>query len=135
MPQLWVETFVSQYFWLLLSFLTLYIFVYNYLLPNISLAYKARTIQQETKTELKELDNEDLLSKNMVSQNLKYELNKDIDNLNSFWVNTNPENSIDTSIETKLLENSSFEYQDWEISWDNEDDNIEISEEELTSLE
>jgi|LakMenEpi03Aug12_release.lakeMendotaPanAssembly.Ray.scaffolds.fasta_scaffold912910_1 hypothetical protein len=43
MPQLSIETFVSQYFWLVLIFFSLYYLLITKFIPLISEAYKART--------------------------------------------------------------------------------------------
>lgn len=42
MPQLSIETFVSQYFWLILIFLVFYYVVITQVLPNIAKILKAR---------------------------------------------------------------------------------------------
>jgi hypothetical protein len=42
MPQLWTETAVSQYFWLVAIFFTLYIITATQILPQISYAMKSR---------------------------------------------------------------------------------------------
>ena len=43
MPQLCFETFVSQYFWLVLTLFTLYYIIVTKLLPLISNSFKARS--------------------------------------------------------------------------------------------
>jgi len=43
MPHLSIETFVSQYFWLVVVFFSLYYILTTKLLPLISEAYKARS--------------------------------------------------------------------------------------------
>ena len=48
MPQLSVETFVSQYFWLVIIFFTLYFIMVNKLLPLISEAYKVRSVLENS---------------------------------------------------------------------------------------
>ena len=40
MPQLWTETFISQYFWLLLILLTFYYFMATKVIPVIADAMK-----------------------------------------------------------------------------------------------
>ena len=42
MPQLWTETFVSQYFWLILILLTFNYFFVNKVVPSIAKNIKAR---------------------------------------------------------------------------------------------
>jgi len=131
MPQLWVETFVSQYFWLLLTFLTLYLFIYNFVLPNISLSYKARNIQQNVELVIKEEQNENELAKNITNLNQTTTNIEKFDNVDLLWFNTNPQDAIKDTIENSIEKEDYFEFQDWEISWDAEDDNIEISEEDF----
>lgn len=48
MPQLWTETMVSQYFWLITILFTLYIIVATKIIPQIAYAMKSRqTLQDE----------------------------------------------------------------------------------------
>ena len=42
MPQLWTETMVSQYFWLVTVLTILYVICANNVLPSIALVIKAR---------------------------------------------------------------------------------------------
>jgi hypothetical protein len=44
MPQLAVETFVSQYFWLLVSLSGFYVFMVSQVIPNIALTIKSRKV-------------------------------------------------------------------------------------------
>ena len=52
MPQLWTETMVSQYFWLILVLFSLYLVVATQVLPSIAFALKSRKL----------LENEALIS-------------------------------------------------------------------------
>ena len=49
MPQLALETFFSQYFWLVVIFFTLYFIMINKLIPSISEALKIRNTKLEVK--------------------------------------------------------------------------------------
>ena len=44
MPQLAIETFVSQYFWLLISLSGFYVFMVSQVIPNIALTLKSRKV-------------------------------------------------------------------------------------------
>lgn len=44
MPQLAIETFVTQYFWLLIIFFTLFILTSLYIMPKISEIKKSRKL-------------------------------------------------------------------------------------------
>jgi hypothetical protein len=44
MPQLAIETFVSQYFWLLVSLSGFYFFIIGRVIPNIALTLKSRKV-------------------------------------------------------------------------------------------
>jgi len=52
MPQLSVETFVSQYFWLLIGFFTLFFFVCLFWIPKISNVKKIRKILDSSEISL-----------------------------------------------------------------------------------
>jgi len=52
MPQLWIETFVSQYFWLLLILFTFYYFITVTVIPTISETLKARQISDNKETKI-----------------------------------------------------------------------------------
>ena len=85
MPQLWIETFVTQYFWFLLTFLTLYLFIHSYLLPRISLSYKARVIQKKSKLIIKKAEEGENISNNYVLRNVVLSLATNISDLNKIW--------------------------------------------------
>jgi len=68
----------------LLTFLTLYVFIYTFLIPSISVAIKARTIQQDIKSEAIIKENDEQLGTNLsniaIKQNIA-EVSEDINNL------------------------------------------------------
>jgi len=53
MPQLWIETFVSQYFWLLAILLTFYVFISTKVIPTISNTLKLRQVTETNENEKK----------------------------------------------------------------------------------
>lgn len=119
MPQLWTETFVSQYFWLMLILLTFYFFISTKVIPTISDAIKARQITEVTE---KSIDNFTFVndkSINLFNITTKQTLNTIIlttnwDNVQLEWLSTNPENNPSYSIETILTEESKnqLEYEE-----------------------
>jgi hypothetical protein len=131
MPQLWIETFVTQYFWFLLTFLTLYLFIHSYLLPRISLSYKARVIQKKSKLIIKKAEEGENISNNYVLRNVVLSLATNISDLNKIWFEKILENTLDLNLENIELDNGFFEYEDWEIGWDNDDQNLDISEDDI----
>lgn len=94
MPQLALETFVSQYFWLLVTFFMFYIFSTFWVIPKIAYMQKARLVDvsseganNETEMvcsggadiELKEIENVKApgeIKKSFVNKWLKNSLNK-----------------------------------------------------------
>jgi hypothetical protein len=48
MPQLAIETFVSQYFWLLISLSGFYVFMVSQVIPNIALTLKSRKVESRS---------------------------------------------------------------------------------------
>jgi len=59
MPQLWFETFVSQYFWLIVILTDIYLFNYFIFLPAVSRFFYLRnklTVVQTTKTETNDIE-------------------------------------------------------------------------------
>ena len=55
MPQLWTETFISQYFWLLFILLTFYYFIATKVIPIIAEAIKARQITDSSEKLLEKI--------------------------------------------------------------------------------
>lgn len=53
MPQLAIESFVSQYFWLLVIFFSVYLYSITYIIPRISILFKSRNVSEEIKGESK----------------------------------------------------------------------------------
>jgi len=65
MPQLSIETFVSQYFWLTLLLLIFYVQMVNWVIPKIAQISKIRRELGETSTTTTGADSLDLGSKKL----------------------------------------------------------------------
>jgi hypothetical protein len=68
MPQLSLETFVSQYFWLIVTLFTLYFIMVTKLLPLISEAFKVRSnLETKVANVQKNIVKDSLLIKDIAS--------------------------------------------------------------------
>ncbi len=117
MPQLWVETFVTQYFWLIACFLTLYVFIYTELIPNISIAIKTRNNPLNNTVNLEASEEVNNLNGNVQTiYDIKYSEAKDL--ATNEWLNSTPE--ADQAYWQQETESDTLEYTDWENSWQTE---------------
>jgi len=114
MPQLWIETFVTQYFWLLLILFSFYYFITTQVIPNISETIKARQISDNKDIKIEEVANEKAI--NLFNNSSKSNLKTDLvitnwDSVQNDWLSTSPEldasfiTDIQLSEETRLLLN------------------------------
>jgi len=114
MPQLWIETFVTQYFWLLLILFSFYYFITTQVIPVISETIKARQISDNKDIKTEEIINEKAI--NLFNNSSKSNIKTDLivtnwDSVQNDWLSTSPE--LDTSFitdvqlseETRLLLN------------------------------
>lgn len=111
MPQLWTETFVSQYFWLLLILLTFYFFIATKVIPNIANAIKARQIVDNKETAIENIsfvnDKSIALFGLINKQNFEVNLSPlNWETIQEEWLTNNPENDTTYWIETNLSEES-----------------------------
>lgn len=109
MPQLWTETFVSQYFWLLTILLTYYFFMATKVIPAISNTIKLRQQTEESKGDLNDpiKDNSISLFVDINKQDFNItteQLNWDL--IQSEWLINNPENNSIYLIENSLSQES-----------------------------
>ena len=130
MPQLWIETYVTQYFWLLLTFLTLYIFNFKHIIPSISLTIKTRNNPLSFKfQDIIEVINTDI----NILADIKIIKNTLIEDLNECWLNIKPELDIIYWEKSELTiegQEISYKYWEWEQEIDNKIEEIEEEEEE-----
>jgi len=97
MPQLWTETFVSQYSWLLIILLTFYYFVTTTVIPKISETIKARQVQEATEGGIA-TDKKD--NSGALFNDVKQKTDASVDQLNfeviqNDWLNAKPEDNAE----------------------------------------
>ena len=114
MPQLWTETFISQYFWLLLILLTFYYFMATKVIPVIADAMKARQITDTTEKNIETVDfvNDKSISLFNLTSKQDYEIKLTAPNwdiIQTEWLSTNPENDNIYWIDTNLSEESKIQ--------------------------
>lgn len=115
MPQLWTETFVTQYFWLLAILFTFYFFIATKVIPTIAEAIKARQLTEET-TKVQEEKAEDK-ALNIFSSLSTSEINKGAqfnwDSIQAEWLTTTPEENreywVNSTMSEEALLYASFE--------------------------
>lgn len=116
MPQLWTETFITQYFWLLLILLTFYYFIATKVIPVISESIKARQITETDKTtEAVNFINDKSI--NLFSSTTKQDYETLIttinwDTVNIDWLSTNPENDTMNFIDSVLINETKIEIEE-----------------------
>lgn len=116
MPQLWTETFVSQYFWLLLILLTFYYFIATKVIPTIADAIKARQIADTTEKKVETIDfvNDKSISLFNLTSKQDYVVpltTTNWDVIQTEWLSTNPENDNIYWIDTNLSEESKVQLE------------------------
>lgn len=93
MPQLWTETFVTQYFWLLIILFTFYYFILNQVIPRIAESLKSRQLTEEANTKTSEED--EVTNTSALFAPIKQELDAQEkttwEGVQSEWLSTNPE--------------------------------------------
>lgn len=114
MPQLWTETFISQYFWLLFILLTFYYFIATKVIPIIAEAIKARQITDSSEKLLEKISfiNDKSIKLFNLTSKQDYEIKLLTPNweiIQTEWLSTNPENDNLYWIETKLTEESKLQ--------------------------
>lgn len=114
MPQLWTETFISQYFWLLFILLTFYYFIATKVIPIIASAIKARQITDSSEKLLEKISfiNDKSIKLFNLTSKQEYEIKLLTPNweiIQTEWLSTNPENDNLYWIETKLTEESKLQ--------------------------
>lgn len=133
MPQLWTETFVSQYFWLIATFLTLYVFVYTVLIPNIAIAIKTRNNPVGELLSLDKVEEENAINSNIqASVKLSISSNTNLDDSTNAWLSLKPETDktywLQEEVASSEIEN---EYLEWENSWQAENNLSDLDESDL----
>lgn len=99
MPQLSIETFVSQYFWLILIFLIFYYVIITQILPNIAKILKTRNKAESTGPELETAKLKDDVKISLKNYKIAYlnELNNnvisEIEKAKTNWINKNVRNN------------------------------------------
>ena len=121
MPQLWTETFISQYFWLLFILLTFYYFIATKVIPIIAEALKARQITDSTEKLLEKISfiNDKSIKLFNLTSKQDYEIKLLTPNweiIQTEWLSTNPENDNLYWIETKLTEEGKLQLETEEDS-------------------
>lgn len=115
MPQLWIETFVSQYFWLLTILFTFYYFIATKVIPTIANSIKARqtTDSLETKTEETSDINNKTNNLFMVNNKLNIALSTiNLDLVQNEWLATSPETNNTYWTEINLISSLSNEIEE-----------------------
>lgn len=129
MPQLWTETFITQYFWLLASFLTLYIFVYTVLIPNISIAIKSRNNPIGALLSIDKTEENTTINIGAVNL-IELQAKEMKDDVTESWLTLNPEtDKTYWQTESAVSEISGLEYEEWEKNWAGENNlnDLEVS--------
>lgn len=121
MPQLWTETFISQYFWLLFILLTFYYFIATKVIPIIAEAIKARQITDSSEKLLEKISfiNDKSIKLFNLTSKQDYEIKLLTPNweiIQTEWLSTNPENDNLYWIETKLTEEGKLQLETEEDS-------------------
>jgi len=111
MPQLWTETFVSQYFWLLVILFTFYYFITTKVIPAIANAIKARQLSDNTEKQTETIAFVNDKSTNLFNTSSKQEITiesviLDGDLIQQEWLTTNPEQDNQYWIENNISEES-----------------------------
>jgi len=109
MPQLWTETFVSQYFWLLVILFSFYYFISSKVIPTISETLKARQIvenKETIETVQNESTNTEIFSINKTNIFVT-ESTVSLENTQQEWLQSKPEDNnaywIDSSITSETV--------------------------------
>lgn len=111
MPQLWTETFVTQYSWLLINFIIVYFFIKTYLIPFLSTAFKARNYPKISSVATTEEKKDDINyqitlinEKSLISSNDKFynEWSNENNNIENTFVDDEDDFIID---ETEIWNN------------------------------
>jgi len=109
MPQLWTETFVSQYFWLLVILFSFYYFISSKVIPTISETLKARQIVENKETiepVQNESTNTEIFSINKTNIFVT-ESTVSLENTQQEWLQSKPEDNnaywIDSSITSETV--------------------------------
>ena len=118
MPQLWTETFISQYFWLLLILLTFYYFIATKVIPIIAEAIKARQVTDSSEKQLESSPIKDGNDKSIklfsLTSKQDYEIKLTAPNwemIQTEWLSTNPENDNIYWVEANLTEESKVQLE------------------------
>lgn len=111
MPQLWTETFVSQYFWLLAILFTFYYFIATKVIPNIADAIKARQVTDKQENTAKNVNFINDKSTNLFNLISKQDSSTKLTSSNweviqSEWLLTNPENDNSYWTNTTLAQDN-----------------------------
>ncbi len=120
MPQLWTETFITQYFWLLLILLTFYYFINTKVIPIIASNIKARQISDSSEISIENLSFINDKSINLFNIISKYQYLNPMDNTNwdsiqNEWLLTNPEDNTIYWVENNFLSNNNINIDEEEL--------------------
>lgn len=66
MPQLAIETFVSQYFWLLVFLITFHYITSNVVIPNVVTTLRARKVSASESSETEASESESLVERDSI---------------------------------------------------------------------
>jgi len=109
MPQLWTETFVSQYFWLLVILFTFYYFISSKVIPTIAETLKARQIvenKEGIENTQTENPNNDIFSVNKTNIFVA-ETTISLDSVQQEWIQSKPEDNnnywVDSTVTNETL--------------------------------
>ena len=109
MPQLWTETFVTQYFWFIFILLVFYFFIATKFIPNVANTLKARQINENTEIKSENVTN--TKTSDLFNQNIKQEHNillslPNWETIQNEWLLTKPEENNQYWIESTLTNES-----------------------------
>ena len=112
MPQLWTETFVTQYFWLLLILFTFYYFISTDVIPKISNNIKARQISEEEALEIEEQEELNSISQLFNKQSIHVSTERiQWETVQTEWLASHPEENEKLWVEAKISEETLTELQ------------------------
>jgi len=114
MPQLWTETFVSQYFWFMVILITLYYIIATKIIPIVANVIKIRQVTEITKAETEVITNEktiELFNSNSKSENLINLIMPNWETIQNEWLTTMPENNNIYWVETAISEETKEELE------------------------
>lgn len=90
MPQLWIETWVSQYFWLLVILFCFHFYMVNSVIPTIATIFKIRKTlgakEEEVSTDSK-LPDTNSLKIDLTTSAPKVSSTTDFASVRSTWIN------------------------------------------------